>query len=407
MPDRTATWDVAIIGGGHAGRATAEACLRGNQQVLLFERGETGPLASLEARGVTVVPASAHFIAPDRVEAAGRAYTFRQAVIAAGQSPRVPDLYGLAAVPWLTLEDWPAQNAPGAAPQPHLLVLGGGAEAVAAAQAHAWTGQRVSLIQTEPNILPDHEIELVAALRDPLRAAGVELHENAVVLAAEPGPDGGVALRLEGGAMIAGSVLLVATGGAPRLAPLDLPAGRVDVTDSGLVLRQDLRSSSNGRVWAAGSVTGQPASPGHHAAIVAEAMLRGRVPGTAPQPAPRLVPTHPALAQVGLTEAEARAAGREPLVARVTLPGGGQGKLVADGQGLLLGAGILAEGAGETAALLASAVARGLTGAALAAEPLPRGTMAEALAQAAAGLGGADFPSSPMRRILGALDRWR
>lgn len=400
MADRNATWDVAIIGGGPAGRAVAEACLRAGRRAVLFERGETVPLADLQARGLTVVAASAHFIAPDRLEAAGRSHAFQQAVIAAGQAPLVPDLYGLGALPWLTPDTLAA-----AGPQEHLLILGGGAAAVSLAQAEARAGRRVSLVQTEPNILPEHDIALVAPLREALRADGVELHENAVLLTAEPAP-GGVALRLEGGARITGSALLVAAGSAPRLAPLDLPAGRVDTAEGALALRNDLRSTGNNRVWAAGSVTGQPASPGHHAAILAASMLGGRPGTTPPEPPPLLVPTHPALAQLGITEAALRAEGGQPQVSRIALPGGGQAKLLADRDGRLRGFGLLSEGAGETAALLAVALSRRMTGTELASLPLPRGTDAEAIAQAAGGFGGAEFPSSPIRRILGVLDRW-
>jgi pyruvate/2-oxoglutarate dehydrogenase complex dihydrolipoamide dehydrogenase (E3) component len=399
MADRNATWDVAIIGGGPSGRAVAEACLQAKRRTVLFERGDTSSLAALQSRGLSVVPASAHFIAPDRIEAAGRSHAFHQAVIAAGCNPLVPNLYGLAGQAWLT----PGGLAD-AGPQQHLLILGGGAEAVALAQSRALAGGRVSLIQTEPNILPDHDIELVSKLRDVLRAGGVELHENTVLHNAEPDA-GGIALVLEGGARISGSRLVIATGAAPRLAPLDLAAGRIDVTDSGLTLRDDLRSSSNGRVWAAGSATGQPASPGHHAAIVAEAMLRGRPRANGPDPAPRVVGTHPALVQVGATEAELRATDDQLQVTRLPLPGG-LAKLLADKNGRLLGFSLLAEGVAETAALLSVALSRRMTGTELASLPLPRGSMAEAIARAAGTFGGTDFPSSPMRRILGVLDRW-
>ncbi|MBO1079601.1 FAD-dependent oxidoreductase [Roseomonas haemaphysalidis] len=401
MADRSATWDVAIIGGGPSGRAVAEAALQAGRRTVLFERGDAAALAPLQARGLSVVPASAHFIAPDRIEAAGRSHAFQQAVIAAGRTPLLPDLAGLAAVPWMTPD-----GAADTGPQGHLLVLGGGAEAVALAQLHALAGDRVSLVQTEPNILPGHEIELVSRLRDALRASGVELHENATLVGVEP-EAGGVALLLQGGARLAGTALVIATGAMPRLAPLDLAAGRIDVADGKLTLRYDLRSVSNGRVWAAGSVTGRAASPGHHAAIVAEAMLRGRQRADEPEPAPDVVATHPALVQVGPTEAELRAAGGQPHVARLALPGGGMARILADRGGRLLGFALLADGAAETAALLSTALVRRMSGTELASLPLPRGSMAEAIAQAAGAFGGADFPSSPMRRILGVLDRWQ
>ncbi|MBO1075378.1 FAD-dependent oxidoreductase [Roseomonas marmotae] len=447
MAEQKATWDVAIIGGGGAGLAVAAACLESGQRVVLFERDAPGGslrqdlateallaaargaalsgrvpamprqaeaaggdlLAPFRARGLEVVPASAHFIAPDRLEAAGRSYPFRNAVIAAGRAPLVPDLYGLAAVPWLTPESLPVLEE---SPE-HLLILGGEAEAVEIAQAHALLGRRVSLVTPEPNILPGQELELVVPLREALRRAGVTLHENAAVLTVEHA-GAGVALLLEGGARLEGSHLVLAMGHAPRLAPLDLPAGQVEATARGVTVREDLRSTTNRRVWAAGwaADTGLPAAAaGQHAAVVADGMLRGlraRLSQVAP---PRLVRSLPALAQLSMTEAEARAAGHDPQLLRVPLPDGlfglEQAKLVADRQGRLLGAAVLAERAGEVAALLALAADQGLTGAEIAALPLPHGTLAASIARAAGNLRGTEFPSPPMRRILGVLDRWK
>jgi pyruvate/2-oxoglutarate dehydrogenase complex dihydrolipoamide dehydrogenase (E3) component len=434
MPEQTASWDVAIIGGGGAGLAIAAASLEAGRRVVLFERGTLAeatpvdillaaarrghqgrawpvagapmadPLAPFAARGVTVVRASAHFIAPRRIEAAGRAYPFRHAVIAAGRAPVVPALYGLAGVPWLTASGLLALEE---APE-HLLVLGGGAQAVEIAQAQALLGHRVSLVQTGPNILPGEDLELVVPLRDALRASGVALHENADVLSVETA-GAGIALLLEGGARLEGSHLLLAVGEAPRLSPLDLAAGRIEATPRGVAVGPGLRSTSNRRVWAVGSIadTGWPvAAPGQHAAVVADAMLRGlrsRLGDTAP---PRLVRSQPALAQAGMTEAEAKAAGREPQVVRVPLEGVDVAKLVADPRGRLLGASLLAAEAGEISALLAVAIGQGMSGRDLAALPLPRSTTAAAIARAAGNLRGAEFPSSPKRRIFGALDRW-
>jgi pyruvate/2-oxoglutarate dehydrogenase complex dihydrolipoamide dehydrogenase (E3) component len=42
--------------------------------------------------GVEVIQASAHFVAPDTVEAGGRRLTFRRCVVAAGSTAFVPDI---------------------------------------------------------------------------------------------------------------------------------------------------------------------------------------------------------------------------------------------------------------------------------------------------------------------------
>ncbi|PHK96940.1 dihydrolipoamide dehydrogenase [Pseudoroseomonas rhizosphaerae] len=350
----------------------------------------------LRAQGVTVVRASAHFVAPDRIEAAGRTYGFRRAVIATGRAPLVPDLPGLVNLPWLTGETLlDLEEAPR-----HLLVLGGGATGAEMAQAHARLGCRVTLIELRPNILADEDAEMRLPVREALRRDGVEVLENTQVVDAERAGDG-VALRLDSGALVQGSHLFFAMGHAPRLAALDLAAAGIEATPRGVAVGRDLRSPGNRRVWAAGAVAdpeglgprGQAHAAALHARVVARGMLH-RLPARLEHDAlPRIVHTTPELAQLGMTEAEARAAGHAVRVARQPFSGNlraiaegeteGQVKLVLDGAGRLLGAGIVGHGAAEVAATLGLMMGRKLPLSALAEAVLPTATRAEAARQAA------------------------
>lgn len=351
----------------------------------------------LESQGVTVVRASAHFIAPDRIEAGGRTYGFRRAVIATGTAPVVPDLPGLVNLPWLTSETLLALEE---APR-HLLVLGGGTVGVEMAQAHACLGCRVTLIELRPNILAEEDPELRLAVREALRRDGVEVLENSHVVDAERTPDG-AALRLDNGALVRGSHIFFAMGHAPRLAALDLAAGGLRATPRGVAVGRDLRSPDNRRIWAAGAVAdpeglgpcGLTHAAAQHARVVARGMLH-RLPARLDYAAlPRLVRTAPELAQLGMTETEARAAGHAVQVARQPFAQNpraiaegdteGQVKLVLDGSGRLLGAGIVGAGAGEVAAVLGLMMGRKLPLSALAEAMLPHATRAEAARRAAA-----------------------
>ncbi|MFB9972100.1 FAD-dependent oxidoreductase [Pseudoroseomonas cervicalis] len=364
--------------------------------------------------GITLVQASAHFTAPDRIEAAGRIHRFRRAVIAAGRAPVVPDLPGLVGLPWLTRETLLALDTP---PR-HLLVLGGGATGVEMAQAHARLGCRVTLVEAAPNILADEEPELRLTLREALRQDGVEILENSRAMALEPAPEG-LALVLEGGARLTGSHLLFAVGHAPRLAPLDLPAANVAVTPRGVATGRDLRSTSNRRVWAAGDIADPQgmdprraaAASDRHAAVLARSLLF-RLPARLDDAAlPRRIGTEPELAQIGLTEAEARAAGHTPRIQRQSLAASpraiaegdtaGLAKLVLDGQGRLLGAGLLGRGAGELAALLGLMIGHKLPLSALAELPLAPSSRAEVLREAAAALYTPPWAAPIMRRLAG------
>ncbi|MXP63952.1 FAD-binding protein [Roseomonas sp. M0104] len=368
--------------------------------------------------GVEVVRASAHFVAPDQIEAGGRIHRFRRAVIAAGSAPVVPDLQGLVSCPWLTHETlFDLAEAPA-----HLLILGGGSQGAELAQAYARLGCRVGLIEARPNILASEDAELRLPLREALRQDGVTIHENTRAIGAERAPEG-VALVIEGGARIAGSHLLFALGRTPRLAPLDLAAANIAASPDGVLTGPDLRSTTNRRVWAAGDVANPegigPRRFTHaaslHASVVVRSMLFRRPARLDYAALPRVTYTSPELAQVGLTEAEANAAGHSVRVLRHPFTENdravaegeteGQVKLVVSKLGRLLGASVLGEGAGEMAGLFGMMISRKLPLSALAELVLPYPTRAEAAKRAAGGFYTPALTSSAMRGIVGLLNR--
>ena len=378
--------------------------------------------ARFRGMGVEVVESSAHFLSPDAVEAGGRRLGFRRCVVAAGSAAIVPELPGLDAVPWLTNETvFDLEEPPG-----HLLILGGGPIGLEMAQAHARLGCAVTVLEGADRVAAREDEELVEGLRASLRADGVRLREGVKVARLEPPEDGGsgVVAVLGSGERVAGTHLLLAVGRAPRLAGLDLPAGNVASGPKGIATRRDLRSTSNRRVWAVGDIA-DPEGLGprafthvasQHAGIVARSMLF-RLPARLDYDAlPRVTYTDPELAQVGLTEAEARAAGHEgvsvlrwPLSEndRAIAEGRPEGmvKLVAGKRGRLLGAGILAPRAGEMAGLYGLVIGRKLPLSALAGMVLPYPTLSEAGKRAAGDYYTPRLLSPTTKRLIGWLKR--
>ena len=121
--------------------------------------------ARYRAMGATVVRGSARFAGRDVIEAAGRRFHFRRAVVAAGSAPVIPPIPGLAEVPFLTSDTlFTLQQASG-----HLLILGGGPIGLEMAQAHVRLGCRVSVIEAatiagreDPECIPPLRAALVA-----------------------------------------------------------------------------------------------------------------------------------------------------------------------------------------------------------------------------------------------------
>jgi pyruvate/2-oxoglutarate dehydrogenase complex dihydrolipoamide dehydrogenase (E3) component len=364
------------------------------------------------ALGATVIRGHARFVAPDAVQVDGRRITAKRFVIAAGGRAAVPPIPGLDQVPFLT-------NATlfHVAQRPdHLLILGGGPIGLEMAQAHRRLGCRVTVAEAG-TISGRDDPELVDVVRQTLLTEGVTLIEGTAVSGVEPGPT----LVLADGRRVGGSHLLVATGRRPNIEDLGLDAGGIAHSPRGIATDRGLRSSTNRRVFVAGDIADpQGIGPrffthvgGYHAGLLIRRLLF-RLPVTVDYAAlPRVTYTDPELAQVGLTEAEARDAGHAPTLLRWPLAENdravaegrteGLAKLVVGRRGRLLGAGVAAPGAGDIIAALGLAVARRLSASALAGQIVAYPTRAEAPKRAAGNLFVPRLFSPGTRRVVGWL----
>ena len=278
-----------------------------------------------------------------------------------------------------------------ARPKPdHLLILGGGPIGLEMAQSFALLGARVTVVEAA-SIASREDPGLVAPLRKILLAQNITLIEGTGVASVEPGPT----LVLTDGRRIAGSHLLVAAGRAPTIDTLGLEAGNVRASRAGIATDAGLRSLTNRRVYAAGDIA-DPTGIGprafthlcsYHAGIVVRRAIF-RLPAKLDYASlPRVTYTDPELAQVGLTEAEARAAGHDPQVLTWPLHENdraiaerrteGLARLVVTKRGKILGAGILAPHAGEIIGTWTLAIARNTPLSALAGLIVPYPTLGE------------------------------
>jgi pyruvate/2-oxoglutarate dehydrogenase complex dihydrolipoamide dehydrogenase (E3) component len=343
-------------------------------------------VARYTALGAEVIQGEASFAAPDTLTVNGRRLTAKRIVIAAGARPIAPPIPGLDTVPYFTNETlFESRLKPD-----HLLILGGGPIGLEMAQSFALLGARVTVVEAA-RIAGREDPDLVAPLRKTLLDQGITLIEGTGVTAAEPGPT----LVLADGRRITGSHLLIAAGRTPNIERLNLAAGNVQASRAGIATDAGLRSLTNRRVYAAGDIA-DPAGIGprafthlcsYHAGIVIRRAIF-RLPAKLDYAAlPRVTYTDPELAQVGLTEAEARAAGHDPQILTWPLHDNdraiaerrteGLAKLVVSRRGKLLGAGFLAPHAGEMIGTWTLAIARNIPLSALAGLIVPYPTIAE------------------------------
>jgi pyruvate/2-oxoglutarate dehydrogenase complex dihydrolipoamide dehydrogenase (E3) component len=327
---------------------------------------ETESPGSLRARGIEVVHGHGTFLGAGSVEADGLRLDARRFVVCTGAEPSPPPLPGLDSAPHMTyqtvfgLEELPRS----------LLVLGGGPLGCELAQAFGRLGSRVTVMERLDRLLPAVDPDASLIIEQRFRSEGIELVLGSAVEGVES--DGAGVAVVVAGARRSGDALLIAAGRRPRVHGLGLEAIGVAVGPGGISVDTNLRTSMH-HIYAAGDVTGGPQFT-HYAAwqgyaAARNALFPGSVRGVR-TPVPWAVFTDPEVAQVGLTEEEARASIRRvevhrlpvELIDRAQAEGDVVGfvKVVTTGGDRLLGATIVSSGAADLANQLAGAIEGGL-----------------------------------------------
>jgi dihydrolipoamide dehydrogenase len=357
----------------------------------------TGGVESLcRAHGVELLEGRASFVDDHTVAVDGHGpdrLAFEDAVVATGSRPielpglafdykRVVDARGA-----LALKSVPSQ----------LVVVGAGYIGMELSTAFARLGSEVTVLEALESALPGYDDELVAPVIDRAKSLDVEfrfehrvtgLGRNGAAITAETA-DGEVVT-------FPADRVLVAVGREPVTDTAGLDAVGVDTTGDGfLETDAQCRTSADG-VYAVGDVTGEPM-------LAHKASAEGRVVGSVlggeevsfdPQAVPAAVFTDPEIGTVGLTEAEAREADRNPVVGRFPFGASGRAlalgredgfvRVVTDGNtGRVLGGAVVGPEASELIAELAVAVEQELTFADLVETVHVHPTLSEAVMEAA------------------------
>ena len=255
-----------------------------------------------EGFGVNVIREYGRFISKDEVQAGDTVIKARRVVIATGSSPLVPPIPGLDKIPYETNETlFDLRERP-----EHLLIIGGGPIGMEMAQAHIRLGSKVTVIEGAKALGKD-DPELAAVVLDTLRDEGVVIEEDAT--AAEiRGKAGAIEVEAKDGRIFKGTHLLMAVGRKSNKDKLDLDKAGVKTTKTGIKVDDGLRTT-NRKVYAIGDVAGGlqfTHVAGYHAGVIIRSMLFGLPSKAKTSHIPWATYTDPELAQVGLTEAEAK-----------------------------------------------------------------------------------------------------
>ena len=327
--------------------------------------------------GITLVKGRAELLGEGSVRIDGLELRARKIVIATGTRPALPPIPGLAdadaldSTTVMELETLPSS----------MIVIGGGAVGLELGQAFSRFGVRVTVIEALERILPTEDAQIADVLADALRREGIEIYSATRVSRVTRSDDSYDVEIVDGSGpqTIPAEKLLVATGRRPNTEHLRLAAADVSVNESGFIEVDEFMRTSNPDVFAAGDVTGGPGFVyvAALAGVIAAQAALAEFAGAAPLPielaaTPRVVFTDPQVAAVGMTEAEARAAGRS--IKTTTMPAAYMPRAIVSGrtEGLiilvadadsdrLLGAHIVSANAGDVISEATLALRYGLT----------------------------------------------
>jgi pyruvate/2-oxoglutarate dehydrogenase complex dihydrolipoamide dehydrogenase (E3) component len=361
--------------------------------------------------GVRAVAGSAQFADRETVTVDDR-FTIkaRRFVIATGSTPSVPRIPGIAQTPFFTNE-----TIFDLALQPeHLLIVGGGPVGVELAQAFRRLGSTVTVIEAATPLGKD-DPECAAVVLAALERDGV-VFRSGVRLVKVAGAST-IQVTLSGGEVIEGSHLLIAAGRTPTIEGLGLERAGVATTPHGITVDRHLRTT-NKHIYAIGDVIGglqfTHVANDHAGIVIRHALFR--LPARIRYDAiPWVTYTDPELAQVGLTEDQARRAGHAVRIlrwpyhendrARIERASGGHIKVVTNRRGRILGATIVGRDAGALISIFTLAITQRLNIRALAGFIVPYPTLAEIGKRAAMSHFTPSLTSPMVRRIIGWLRR--
>ena len=425
-------YDLAIVGGGSAGFAAAIHARRKELTVVMIEREEIGGtcvnvgcipskalLAAAEARhiaqerrfpGIDTAAAPAHmsaliagkneivsdlrqdkyldlareydweivrgpaqFAAGPMVQIQGRRFDAKHYLIATGSAPWLPPIAGLSETSYLTSTTaMELQEVPES-----LIVVGGNYIGLEMGQLFARLGSQVTVVEAMQRIAPNEEPEVSEALSGVLRAEGISVRTGATVkrVRRENGYIIATLDESEAASEIRAAHLLIATGRRAQTSGLALEVVGVNTGKKGEVIVDDQLRTTNERIWAAGDVTGHPQFvyvAGAHGVITVENAFENAARTVDYRTLPRVTFTTPNVAAVGLTDAEAQAAGLDcecrtislDVVPRALVNRDTRGvvKIVAESQtGIVRGVHMVAQNAGDAILAGVYAIECGMT----------------------------------------------
>lgn len=357
-----------------------------------------------KARGIELIKARGTFVNSETLEVKSpegitKSISFDHCIVATGSQPSMPPMFALGddrimdSTGALELKDIPKR----------LLVIGGGYIGLEMGSVYAALGSAVTVVEMTAGLLPGADRDLVTPLQKRLAHQFSAIHLNTKVAKLEPTPEGIVA-NLEGEGVEPRQVfdrVLVSVGRRPNSRGFGLENTKVRIDEKGFIKIDKNQRTTDAKLMAIGDVAGEPmlAHKATREARIAAETLLGEPVEFDNIAIPAVVFTDPELAWAGITEAEAKAQGREVIVHRFPWAASGRAQSLARTEGMtkiiveplkqrVVGVGIVGVGAGEMIAEAVLAIEMGATARDLADSIHAHPTLSETLMEAAEGIFG-------------------
>ena len=352
-----------------------------------------GIKSKLTAAGVEIVAGEARIVDKNTVECNGQTYTCARMIVCTGSATFVPPIDGIGTVPYWTHRD--ALDCK-ALPQ-SLAIVGGGVIGMEFAAYFSTLGTKVTVIEMMDEIIGTMDGEIAAALRAEYAKRGVTFLLKTRVTAVRNG-DEGITVDYEtadGAGSVTADKLLMSVGRRPVTTGFGLENLGLATDDRRRIAVDKHMMSSVEGVYVCGDLNGnsllahtavrEAEVAVNHILNLDDEMSYAAIPG--------VVYTNPEVASVGMTAAQAAAAGIECREAK--LPMAFSGRFVAENEGVngickvvigndgkILGAHVLGNPASEIITLAGMAITMGLTAEQWARTVFPHPTVGEIFKEA-------------------------
>lgn len=282
-----------------------------------------------------------------------------------------------------------------------LVIIGGGVIGLEFASIYQAFGVKVSVVEMLPTLLPTIDEEIPKRLTPLLKRSGMDIYtKTAVKQIRQDGESLVVQIEdAKGERDIPADRVLLSTGRRPSMRGIDVDSLGLEIERGAIKVNSQMQTNLP-NVYAIGDVVGgiMLAHVASEEGTVAVEHIAGHTVEMSYRAIPSAIFTHPEIAAVGYTEQELKASGKEYRVSKFPFSANGKAlalgesvglvKILADTEGVVIGASVMGPQASTLISELVIAVEKGLRAEEIARTVHAHPTLPEAIMEAAQGIEG-------------------